>query len=127
MNNLLRIQALNVGRWIIWGLFALLLVVAPLVFTSSLSVTMLSQMGIAIIACLSYNMLLGQGGMLSFGHAVYTGLGSFLAIHALNSVSNGALPLAGVAWCPSSAAWPAWVLPCCSAMSPRASPARPLP
>jgi ABC-type branched-subunit amino acid transport system permease subunit len=35
---------------------------------------MLSQMGIAIVACLSYNMLLGQGGMLSFGHAVYTGL-----------------------------------------------------
>jgi branched-chain amino acid transport system permease protein len=45
---------------------------------------MLSQMGIAIIACLSYNMLLGQGGMLSFGHAVYSGLGSFLAMHTLN-------------------------------------------
>jgi len=50
-------------------------------------------MGIAIIACLSYNMLLGQGGMLSFGHAVYTGLGSFLAIHALNSVSGGTLAI----------------------------------
>ena len=36
---------------------------------------MLSQMGIAIIACLTYNMLLGQGGMLSFGHAVYIGPG----------------------------------------------------
>jgi branched-chain amino acid transport system permease protein len=46
-------------------------------------------MGIAIIACLSYNILLGQGGMLSFGHAVYTGLGSFVAIHALNSVTAG--------------------------------------
>jgi ABC-type branched-subunit amino acid transport system permease subunit len=32
-------------------------------------------MGIAIIACLSYNLLLGQGGMLSFGHAVYSGHG----------------------------------------------------
>jgi branched-chain amino acid transport system permease protein len=50
---------------------------------------MLAQMGIAIIACLSYNMLLGQGGMLSFGHAVYTGLGSFVAIHALNSITGG--------------------------------------
>jgi branched-chain amino acid transport system permease protein len=50
---------------------------------------MLAQMGIAIIACLSYNMLLGQGGMLSFGHAVYTGLGSFMAIHALNAVTAG--------------------------------------
>jgi hypothetical protein len=36
---------------------------------------MLSQIGYLIIICLSYNMLLGQGGMLSFGHAVYTGLG----------------------------------------------------
>ena len=59
-------------------------------FTSSLSQTMLSQMGIAIIVCLSYNMLLGQGGMLSFGHAVYSGLGSFLAIHTLNLVAKGA-------------------------------------
>jgi len=60
-----------------------------MVFTSNLSGTILAQMGIAIIACLSYNILLGQGGMLSFGHAVYTGLGSFVAIHALNTVSAG--------------------------------------
>jgi branched-chain amino acid transport system permease protein len=79
----------NVGRWIIWGLFALVLGLAPLVFTSNLSGTMLAQMGIAIIACLSYNMLLGQGGMLSFGHAVYTGMGAFVAIHALNAITAG--------------------------------------
>ena len=83
----------NVGRWIIWSLFALVLLVAPKLFTSSLSVTMLTQMGIAIIACLSYNILLGQGGMLSFGHAVYTGLGSYMAIHALNAVSSGSMPI----------------------------------
>jgi branched-chain amino acid transport system permease protein len=79
----------NVGRWIVWSGFALLLGVAPLVFTSSLAHTMLSQMGIAIIVCLSYNMLLGQGGMLSFGHAVYSGMGAFLAIHTLNLVAKG--------------------------------------
>ena len=79
----------NVGRWIIWSLFALVLMVSPKVFTSSLAVTMLSQMGIAIVACLSYNILLGQGGMLSFGHAVYSGLGSYMTIHALNMVSGG--------------------------------------
>ena len=83
----------NVGRWVIWSLFAIVLIVAPLVFKSSLSHSMLSKMGIAIIVCLSYNMLLGQGGMLSFGHAVYTGLGAFLAMHALNSVGTGALPI----------------------------------
>lgn len=83
----------NVGRWIVWGGFALLLLVAPMLFTSSLSHTMLSQMGIAIIVCLSYNMILGQGGMLSFGHAVYSGMGAFLAIHTLNLVSKGGWPI----------------------------------
>ncbi|WP_300658457.1 branched-chain amino acid ABC transporter permease [Hydrogenophaga sp.] len=83
----------NKGRWTVWSLFAALLLVAPFVFSSNLAVTMLSQMGIAIIACLSYNILLGQGGMLSFGHAVYTGLGSYVAMHALNAASGGQLPI----------------------------------
>jgi len=86
-------RPLNASRWAVWSLFALALLVMPLVFDSNLSITMLSQMGIAIIACLSYNILLGQGGMVSFGHAVYTGLGAYLAIHALNAVSDGQLPL----------------------------------
>jgi len=85
-------RPLNVGRFVIWSLFVLVLAVAPLVFTSSLSITMLSQMGIAIVACLSFNMLLGQGGMLSFGHAVYTGLATFVSIHALNAIAGG-LPI----------------------------------
>ena len=88
-----RFKPLNVGRFVVWSLFALVLVIAPLVFTSSLGHTILSQMGIAIIVCLSYNMLLGHGGMLSFGHAAYSGMGSFLAIHTLNKISGGALPL----------------------------------
>ena len=86
-------KPLNVGRFVVWSLFALLLAVAPLIFTNSLSHTILSQMGIGIIVCLSYNILLGQGGMLSFGHAAYSGMGSFLAIHTLNNISNGNLPL----------------------------------
>jgi branched-chain amino acid transport system permease protein len=92
----------NVGRALIWGLYAVALTVAPLLWTSSFAQTMLSQMGIAIIACLAYNILLGQGGMLSFGHAVYSGLGGYLAIHVLNMVGAGQLavpvgliPLAG--------------------------------
>jgi branched-chain amino acid transport system permease protein len=85
-----RFEPINLSRWLLWGLFALVLLVAPKVFTSSLSLTMLTQMGTAIIVCLSYNMLLGQGGMLSFGHAVYSGLGAFAAIHTLNKVAEGA-------------------------------------
>jgi branched-chain amino acid transport system permease protein len=97
-----RFRPWNVGRWVLWSLFALVLVVAPMIWTSGFALTMLSQMGIAIVALLAYNILLGQGGMLSFGHAVYTGLGSFLAIHTMNKIASGAIwlpmsmvPLAG--------------------------------
>ncbi len=86
-------KPLNIGRAVIWSLYALVMLIAPLLLTSSLSHTMLSQMGILIIVCLSYNILLGQGGMLSFGQAVYSGLGAFVAIHALNLVSAGKLPV----------------------------------
>lgn len=88
-----RFKPLNIGRIVIWGLFAAALIVAPMLFTSSLALTMLSQIGYLIVICLSYNMLLGQGGMLSFGHAVYTGLGSFIAIHAMNLAGKGAVPI----------------------------------
>ena len=88
-SNVYAFKPLNIGRLLVWSIFAIVLLLAPMVFTSSLSHTMLSQMGIAIIVCLSYNILLGQGGMLSFGHAVYSGMGSFLAIHTLNLVTGG--------------------------------------
>lgn len=88
-----RFQPLNIGRFIVWSLFALALAVAPHLFTSSLALTMLSQIGYLIIICLSYNILLGQGGMLSFGHAVYTGMGSFIAIHAMNKIGGLEIPL----------------------------------
>ncbi|WP_144732763.1 branched-chain amino acid ABC transporter permease [Extensimonas perlucida] len=86
-------RPLNLGRVFVWGLFALMLALAPLLFRSSLALTMLAQIGYLIIICLSYNILLGQGGMLSFGHAVYTGLGAFIAVHAMNLASQGSIAL----------------------------------
>lgn len=68
----------------------ILLAAAPLVFGSSMALSVLSQIGCAIIICLSFNILFGQGGMLSFGHAVYTGLGAFAAVHAIRLASQGA-------------------------------------
>ena len=79
----------SVQRVLVWVLFALVLLVLPMLFSSRFSQTMLNQIGIAIIVCLSYNILLGQGGMLSFGHALYAGLGSFFSVHTLNLVSGG--------------------------------------
>jgi branched-chain amino acid transport system permease protein len=72
-----------------WGGFAALLLVAPLVFSNGFALSLLCQMGIVVIFALSYNMLLGQTGLLSFGHAVYYGLGALFTIHALNLVPGG--------------------------------------
>lgn len=80
------------GAWP-WLLYAAALLAAPLLFDSGFARTLLSQMGIAVIACLSYHLLLGQGGMLSFGHAVYTGAGAYLAIHTLNAAAALGWPL----------------------------------
>jgi branched-chain amino acid transport system permease protein len=85
----LRYQPLNLARWVIWGTTALIMAVLPLIFTQGFAITLMSQMGVAIIFTLSYNMLLGQSGMLSFGHAVYSGLGAYIAVHVLNMASKG--------------------------------------
>ena len=87
----LHFEPRNVGRYIVWGFTALIFLLVPFVFTQSFALTLMSIMGIIIIFSLSYNMLLGQTGMLSFGHAVYSGLGAFVAIHALNMIGAGKL------------------------------------
>ena len=74
-----------------WLALAAAFALAPAVFSSATALTVLSVMGVMIIFALSYNMLLGQTGLLSFGHAVYYGLGGFVAIHAMNAVIHGKL------------------------------------
>ncbi|MFH2130234.1 MAG: branched-chain amino acid ABC transporter permease [bacterium] len=80
-----------IRRYGIWPAAAILLAVLPQIFGSGFAITMMSEMCIAIIFSLSYNMLLGQGGMLSFGHAVFYGFGGFLAIHAVKMVNDGGM------------------------------------
>ena len=72
-------RPLDAGRWSVWIVTALILAVLPLIFSGGFAITLLSQMGVFVIFCLSYNMIFGQGGMLSFGHAVYSGLGAYFA------------------------------------------------
>ena len=86
-------KPLNFSRWIIWTLFAAMLIIAPMIFNKGASLSLLSQIGTVMIFGLSFNMLLGQGGMLSFGHAVYSGLGAFFAIHAMNLATAGTFPV----------------------------------
>src|SRR6478735_9156232 len=77
----------------IWIATALVLLVLPRIFSSGGALTTFSLIGISIIFSLSYNILLGQTGLLSFGHAVYYGLGGFLAIHAINIIGANKLPI----------------------------------
>lgn len=71
----------------------LLLTVAPLAFESRYALGMASQVGIAVLACLSFHVLWGQCGLLSFGHAAYTGAGAYLCMHTLQALSAQAWPL----------------------------------
>ncbi|HEX5091441.1 MAG TPA: branched-chain amino acid ABC transporter permease [Burkholderiales bacterium] len=77
------------GRHAIWWGALLLVALLPQVARSGTSIAVLNQMCIMVIFSLSYNMLLGQGGMLSFGHAVYFGLGGYLAIHFMKIAGAG--------------------------------------
>ena len=71
-----------------WIATAVVMLAAPWLFPGGFALTLLTQMGTLIIFALSYNMLLGQGGMLSFGHAVYSGLGAYITVHALNAIGK---------------------------------------
>ena len=69
---------------------------------SGFSLTLLSEIGLLIVFALSYNMQMGQTGLLSFGHAALFGLGGYCTAHALNAIAEAELwfpmelvPLAG--------------------------------
>lgn len=76
---------LKLWPWVVIPLVALVL---PHISPSGHGTNLLSHMGVAIIFALSYNMLLGNTGLLSFGHAVYYGLGAFVAMHVLRGINN---------------------------------------
>src|SRR5216684_788100 len=58
---------------------------------SGFVLTLMSEIGVMAIFALSYNMLMGQAGLLSFGHAVLFGLGAYCAAHAVNLVKAGTI------------------------------------
>lgn len=74
-----------------------LLAFAPLyahVMNDPFLITLLSRILIFSIAALSLNLILGYGGMVSFGHALFMGLGVYsAAILAFHGIDNGWLQL----------------------------------
>lgn len=80
----------TIAPWLVASAFLLAL---PYVFASNSAITIMNQMAITIVFALSYNMLLGQAGMLSFGHAIYMGLGGYFAIYTMNWLSRTGTPI----------------------------------
>ena len=83
-----------------WAGFAVLLAALPQLFPSGFALTTMSQIGLLVVFALAYNMLLGQGGMLSFGHAIYFGLAGYFTVHYLNFVHDGRAPYVPVSLVP---------------------------
>src|SRR5204862_7975405 len=88
-----RVMKAFVRGALVWSALAILILVVPRIFSSGFALTLMSVMAINAVFALSYNMLLGQAGMLSFGHAVYYGLGGFLAVHAMNTITRNSIPI----------------------------------
>jgi len=84
-------HATTQSRHWIWIAVAAGMLLLPLGLGSDFALSVCTKIFIAIVFALSYNLLLGQGGMLSFGHAVYSGLGGYFAIHALAAIGAGSL------------------------------------
>jgi branched-chain amino acid transport system permease protein len=83
------------SHWLFATFAGAALIALPFIFPQGFALSLMCQMGIATIFALSYNMLLGQTGLLSFGHAVYFGLGAFCAIHAMKAAGAAGF---GGAW-----------------------------
>ena len=83
------------------ALLVLLIVIPP--FMGIAWQNALVNVLIASLFALAFNLLIGQAGLLSFGHAAYFGLGAFAALHLMIAIDDGfpfptpLVPLAGAA------------------------------
>ncbi len=89
--------SLSMKRWY-WGATFIALIILPWLFFdwstgrhSGFMLTLASEIGLMIIFALSFNMQMGQAGLLSFGHAILFGLGGYCTAHALNAIKAGGL------------------------------------
>ncbi|MGZ5179732.1 MAG: branched-chain amino acid ABC transporter permease [Ramlibacter sp.] len=88
-------MTVNRGIAIVYALLVLVGLVAP--WANIYPVYLMTFYAFAIFAC-AFNLLLGFGGMLSFGHAAYFGLGSYVTSWLVTSQQWSTLPaiLAGM-------------------------------
>ena len=65
---------------IVFGIMAVLLAIVP--FTGIYPFFVMQALCFALVAC-AFNLLIGYGGLLSFGHAMFLGTAGYCAAHAL--------------------------------------------
>ena len=77
----------------LWALLLILSIALPLAlnaFGQDFYISMLSRMMIYGIAACSLNLILGFGGLVSFGHAAFVGIGAYsVGIMITEGVTNG--------------------------------------
>jgi branched-chain amino acid transport system permease protein len=82
-------------KYLFWGLVAVVLAALPPVASAlgqGFYIDLVRRIMIFAIAAVSLNLILGYGGMVSFGHAAYLGIGGYaVAIFAFYGVNNGLL------------------------------------
>jgi branched-chain amino acid transport system permease protein len=82
-------------RYLFWGVVVLLLAALPpvtLAIGQGFYIDLVRRMMIFAIAAVSLNLILGYGGLVSFGHAAYLGIGGYaVAILAFYGVNDGFL------------------------------------
>ncbi len=95
-----RFKPWNIGRVVVWSVFALLLIVAPLCSTSSLGADHAQPDGAmpSSSACPTTSCW-GRAACSVLGMRSIRGLGSFIAIHAMNLAGDGGVPI------------PLWLIP----------------
>ncbi|WP_043339698.1 ABC transporter permease [Belnapia moabensis] len=86
-------------RWLALAALGLAVVVPP--FLGDYAISVLTELATAVLFAASLHLIMGPGGMASFGHAAYFGLGAYGA--ALAAQWLGAPMLAGLALAPLAA------------------------
>ena len=74
---------------ILWGFVLLVLALIPIWASRDWHLIVISQVGITIIFSMSFNQLLGQTGLLSLGHSIFMGAGSYFSGLILLKINNG--------------------------------------
>ena len=78
--------------WLLSALLLLLAAVPPVAaaFTQPFYLDLIRRVMIFAIAAISLNLILGYGGMVSFGHAAYLGVGAYaVGVLAHHGIHNG--------------------------------------